>query len=148
MHSIKEKLPDFTDHLCPARDGCNMAGRPRKVRKCFRQMKPWIIYVEVAFLSCCCAFTGCSTWGYNTRSGEKIYPPVRYEHVRIFHKPPTQDYTEIGDVSAIGGAFATTTENVRKMQKMAAKLGADAIIVTQETKALYLRTNATAIKFK
>ena len=95
------------------------------------------------------------------------YPPVPPEHVMILFAPPERDYEQIGIVSSIGGLFASEGDMFRKMQKSAATLGADAIIVRESGASVaggegvtvvqqqtvqnygdYPKTHAIAIKYK
>ncbi|MEO6846123.1 MAG: hypothetical protein ABI254_02615 [Chthoniobacterales bacterium] len=75
---------------------------------------------------------GCSTWGYKSRMGDKTYPPVPYQHVQILTGFPNQPFEQIGICSVSGGAFASGVDMYRKLQKSAALLGADAVVVTGE----------------
>ena len=89
------------------------------------------------FFNLCCvlvltALTGCSTWGYKSRIGDKVYPPVPYQHVQVLSYFPSQPYEQIGICSVSGGAFASGVDMYRKLQKSAALLGADAVVVTGE----------------
>jgi hypothetical protein len=81
-------------------------------------------------------FTGCNSalnvWGDTVRMGKK-YPPVAVENVAILFDKPTQKYEVIGLVSALGGAWTSDGVMFKSMQKSAASLGADAIIVRSES---------------
>lgn len=77
-------------------------------------------------------FSGCSTWGFSSRMGDSVYPPVRYEHVQVLTYWPQRQFEQIGICSVSGGAFATGVDMYRKLQKSAAKLGADAVVITGE----------------
>jgi hypothetical protein len=81
-------------------------------------------------------FTGCNSalnvWGDTVRMG-KEYPPVAVENVAILFEKPTKTYEVIGIVSALGGTWASDGVMFKSMQKSAAALGADAIIVRSES---------------
>lgn len=112
---------------------------------------------------------GCAsmnTWGTRVPMGEKKYPSVPVEHVIILFDPPKKEYEQIGIVSSLGGVFASDGDMFKKMQKEAAALGADAIIVrsdggtavkggdgitivqSQKSGWEYPKTHAIAIKYK
>lgn len=80
-------------------------------------------------------FSGCNSalnvWGDTVRMGQK-YPPVAPEHVVILFEQPSKKYEVIGLVSALGGAWTSDGVMFKSMQKSAAALGADAIIVRSE----------------
>lgn len=76
---------------------------------------------------------GCSTWGYQSRIGDEIYPPVPYQHVQVLYNFPNHPFKQIGFCSVLGGSIATDVDMYRKLQKVAAKLGADAVVVTGES---------------
>ncbi len=78
--------------------------------------------------------SGCTTWGYKTPMGPKKYPPTSYQQVRVLWSEPTEPFEDIGICSVLGGAaFITSdTDMIRKLQKSAADLGADAVIVMRE----------------
>lgn len=83
--------------------------------------------------------------------GDKKYPPVAVESVMILFQPPTREYDQIGLVSALGGLFTSDGDMFKKMQKEAAQLGADAIIVRSgdaHGPYEYPKTNAIVIKYK
>jgi hypothetical protein len=81
-------------------------------------------------------FTGCNSalnvWGDTVRMGKK-YPPVAAENVIILFEKPSKKYEVIGLVSALGGAWTSDGVMFKSMQKSAAVLGADAIIVRSES---------------
>lgn len=81
------------------------------------------------------SFAGCgtlSTWGYKTRMGDRVYPPVPYQHVQVFFGWPQRPFEQIGICSVLGGAFATDVDMYQKLQKSAALMGADGVVVTGE----------------
>jgi hypothetical protein len=81
-------------------------------------------------------FTGCNSalnvWGDTVRMGNK-YPPVPQDSVSVFFDKPSKKYEVIGLVSALGGAWTSDGVMLKSMQKSAAAIGADAIIVRSET---------------
>lgn len=106
------------------------------------------------FLSSCLAIfalisTGCTTYGYKTRSGPTSYPPVPFQNVEILDQPPVREYKVIGMVSVLGGAHFVTsdTDVYRKLQKSAASLGADAVITSLSEDGFYNRGEGKAIKY-
>jgi hypothetical protein len=92
---------------------------------------------------------GCSTWGYKSRVGDKVYPPVPYQHVQIMYSWPNRPFEQIGICSVSGGVLATGVDMWRKLQKSAALLGADAVVImgegsTQVTMPGYANTTSQA----
>jgi hypothetical protein len=78
---------------------------------------------------------GCTTWGYKTQTGGGAFPPTDYRMVQVlFDAPDPEKYQQIGFVSVLGGASFITpdTDMLRKLQKSAADLGADAVILRRE----------------
>lgn len=88
------------------------------------------------FCSSVILFTSCNSalnvWGDTVRMGNK-YPPVAQDSVSILFEKPSKKYEVIGLVSALGGAWTSDGVMLKSMQKSAAALGADAIIVRPET---------------
>jgi hypothetical protein len=127
---------------------------------------------RLTILATAAMLAGCAsmnTWGTKVPMGEVKYSSVPTEHVMILFEPPKKDYLEIGLVSALGGVFSSDGDMFRTMQKKAAELGADAIVVRQgnnstikgsdgatvvQTQTVvktgwdYPRTSALAIKYK
>lgn len=88
---------------------------------------------------------GCTTWGYKTRTGVSEYPPTDYRMVQVlFDAPDPATYIQVGFASVLGGAsFLTSdTDMLRKLQKSAADLGADAVVMRRED-----RTSGTGQAF-
>ena len=79
--------------------------------------------------------SGCSTtWGYKMPMGPNRYKPTRYEQVLVLWSEPKETFDDIGICSVLGGASFITADSdmLRKLQKSAADLGADAVIVVRE----------------
>lgn len=77
--------------------------------------------------------SGCTTWGYKLRTGNRVYPRVPAQQVEILFAPPTdREYATIGFCSVLGGTLAPDTDMLRKLRKCAADLGADAVILQKE----------------
>ena len=95
-------------------------------------MKKAIIIVSLILATA--TIVGCTTWGSKTPMGPNRYPPTQFQQVRILWNEPTEPFDEIGLVSVLGGAAFITqeTDMLRKLQKSAADLGADAVIVMRE----------------
>lgn len=107
---------------------------------------------------------GCTTYGYKTPTGTARYAPTNYQQVQVlFDAPPADQYEQIGFCSVLGGAQFITpdTDMLRKLQKSAADLGADAVILRKETSSLgaygsaggfgafdYAQNSGIAIKWK
>jgi hypothetical protein len=95
-------------------------------------MKPAAILVFAMLAAA--LVSGCTTWGSKTPMGPNRYAPTSFQQVRILWNEPTEPYEEVGLVSVLGGAAFITqeTDMLRKLQKSAADLGADAVIVMRE----------------
>jgi hypothetical protein len=77
----------------------------------------------------------CTTWGYKTRTGASDFPPTDHRMIQVLFEPPDPaTYTQVGFASVLGGASFITpdTDMLRKLQKSAADLGADAVILRRE----------------
>jgi len=90
------------------------------------------LVIGLAAILVAALFTGCSTWGFKSRIGDRVYPPVPYQRVQILYGWPNRPYEQIGICSVSGGAFASDVDMWRKLQKSAAQLGADAVVITGE----------------
>ncbi len=113
-----------------------------------RLLKPLVVLM--CFLGSGCA-SSLNTWGTTVPMGPKKYQSVPVENVMILFAAPNREYDQIGLVSSIGGMFASDGDMFKKMQKEAAQIGADAIIVRTEDKRgpyEYPKTNAIVIKYK
>ncbi len=82
------------------------------------------------------ALVGC-TYGSKVKIGGDSYAPVTQDKVQILLTAPTQPSHVIGMVTARGAKLASTEQVYAKLQKSAADLGADAVIVTEEAIKTY-----------
>jgi hypothetical protein len=84
--------------------------------------------------------TGCSSV---TPVSNSAHPAVSVEHVQVLYQEPARPYEVISLVSHEGGTrFATVPGMVQKCRELAAKAGADAVIIT----STYGQTFSTAAK--
>jgi len=100
-----------------------------------------------AGIVCLCLpiLAGC-TGGYKTVIGGQTYDPVPLAHCEVLlHVPPVGTFVEIGLVTAKGAAAASDTAVYRKLQKTAADMGADAVIVGSAAQAYRGTTSGYAI---
>lgn len=74
-------------------------------------------------------FVGCGTVGGGTRTTSTIYQPTNAASIQILFEKPSRPYEIIGQVRGQGGALASDEAIYRAMQKEAAELGADAVLV-------------------
>jgi hypothetical protein len=89
--------------------------------------------------------TGCA-YGYKTAVGSERYKPVDVKHVAILLENPKKAYSTIGIVRALGGTMNSDSSVYAKLQKSAADLGADAVIVQgQQNTYLGQQTNGQVI---
>jgi len=78
---------------------------------------------------------GCTTeWGYKMRTGTEVYAATVPERVDILYGSCTRPYKQIGMVSVSGGGFSSDVNMLAKLRKAAADIGADAVIVTSDTR--------------
>jgi len=106
--------------------------------------------VLVLFVGIALGISGCTTWGYKTPTGESRYAKTDYQRVQVlFESPDPATYEQIGFVSVLGGAQFITpdTDMLRKLQKSAADLGADAVILRKETKSAGYGSLASAYEY-
>lgn len=88
-----------------------------------------LFFLSIFFIGCDSAL---NVWGDTVRMGKK-YPPVPAENVSVLFEKPSKKHEVIGLVSALGGAYTSDGVMFKSMQKSAAALGADAIIVRSES---------------
>jgi hypothetical protein len=85
------------------------------------------------------AFAGCSSiteWGYKMPTGPDRYASVPAERVDVLFVTPSRPFKQIGIVSAMGGTFSSDVAMDRKLQKAAADLGADAVIIVGQSQGI------------
>jgi hypothetical protein len=76
---------------------------------------------------------GCDTWSSKMPMGDAHYQPVPQRHVLILFAPPqNRKFVELGIVSVIGSIFSGQANMYGKLQKAAADMGADAVVVIGE----------------
>ena len=96
---------------------------------------------KLAAMACALAvsLTACSSiteWGYKMPTGPDKFAAVPAERVEILFGLPARPFTQIGIVSALGGAFSSDVAMYSKLRKAAADLGADAVIVTGQSQGI------------
>ncbi len=69
------------------------------------------------------------TIGSGTRTSRRLYQPTQAANVEILFREPAQPYTVVGPVSSRGDSLASENAMYRAVQKEAAELGADAVLV-------------------
>jgi hypothetical protein len=95
------------------------------------------VYVGYAILmGLCCSQFGCAQ-GSRIVSGTKKYPRVPKEHVQVLFSPPNRRYEEIGMAMAQGAQLATDATAIEEVRSQAAKLGADAVIISGMDRRAY-----------
>lgn len=72
--------------------------------------------------------SACTTGG-GTRTSRRLYQPTQAANVEILFREPVQSYTVIGPVSSFGAPLAAENAVYRAVQKEAAELGADAVLI-------------------
>lgn len=97
------------------------------------KMKSAFLLVSMAALFSNAACTSINAWGSKVPMGGAKFAPVPPERVMILFEPPSRPHDQIGIVSSIGGIYASDGDMFKTMQKEAAELGADAIVVRNET---------------
>lgn len=83
-----------------------------------------------------------------TRTGQITYTAVPVAHVEILSERPNRPYLSIGIVTAKTGSFGSPASAIAKMRTEAARLGADALLVSNIDQAFYTNTTATAIRWR
>lgn len=95
-------------------------------------------FVVVFFLSACATESG-----YKMRTGSETYCAVPAERVDILFSGGPRPYKQIGIVSVLGSAFSSDAAMLRKLQKAAGDLGADAVIVTWQYQGVMTAPGST-----
>lgn len=94
--------------------------------------QPHIKYLKTLLiiigLLCAVALSAC-TMGSGTRTSRRLYQPTHSSDVEILFREPTRPFTVVGPVSSFGAPIAAENAMYRAVQKEAAELGADAVIV-------------------
>jgi hypothetical protein len=72
--------------------------------------------------------SACTT-GSGTRISRRLYQPTKSSEVELLFREPTRPFTVVGPVSSFGAPIAAENAMYRAVQKEAAELGADAVIV-------------------
>ena len=80
-----------------------------------------ISLISILLVSC--------TTGSGTRTSRRLYQPTQASNVEILFREPKQAYTVIGPVSSFGAPIAAENAMYRAVQKEAAELGADAVLI-------------------
>ena len=83
-----------------------------------------ILAIASVLLSAC-------TMGSGTRTSRRLYQPTQSSYVEILFREPTRPFTVVGPVSSFGAPLAAENAMYRAIQKEAAELGADAVIVEE-----------------
>jgi hypothetical protein len=85
------------------------------------------------------SLTACSSiteWGYKMPMGPDRYAAVPAGHVDVLLFAPSRPFKQIGIVSAMGGAFSSDVAMDEKLQKAAADLGADAVVIVDRSQGI------------
>ena len=80
-----------------------------------------ISLISILLVSC--------TTGSGTRTSRRLYQPTQAANVEILFREPKRAYTLIGPVSSFGAPIAAENALYRAVQKEAAELGADAVLI-------------------
>jgi hypothetical protein len=67
--------------------------------------------------------------GSGTRTSRRLYQPTKSSDIEILFREPTRPFTVVGPVSSFGAPIAAENAMYRAVQKEAAELGANAIII-------------------
>ena len=81
-----------------------------------------IVTITAVILSAC-------RMGSGTRTSRRLYQPTQSSHIEILFREPTRPFIIVGPVSSFGAPLAAENAMYRAVQKEAAELGADAVIV-------------------
>ena len=83
-----------------------------------------------------CLFTGCNTVSISTKEalGVPTYPPkLDPAAIPILTTPPTKPHVRLGDIQAEPSSDSVSAAQItQSLQKAAAKLGADAVVITYD----------------
>ena len=92
----------------------------------------WLSLFCVAVITMFAA--GCSSIDMNTTAtiGAPTFPPTDPALVQVLQAEPTEPYTEVGQVTLEADSNTPTAQVEAKLQQGAAKLGANAVFVTQD----------------
>ena len=98
-------------------------------------MKRSPLLLVLALLSI--ALAGCVT-GTAVQTGDHTYQPVADWHaIKIVFEKPTRPYDVIGPVSSLGAPAAEERAVYDMLRQQAAKLGADAVLVSSTAATAY-----------
>jgi hypothetical protein len=89
-------------------------------------------FAVIGILAAILPLAGCGSYGSKTRLTDTVYAPVPAAIVKVLFEKPDRPYEVIGVVSADGGTWTTPGQLYKKLQKCAADLGADAVLITGE----------------
>lgn len=84
----------------------------------------------------CSLFSGCAQGSRVTTGGQK-YARVPKESVQVLFARPNRPYIEIGMAMAQGAQLATDATAIEEVRSQAAKLGADAVIISGMERRTY-----------
>ena len=78
--------------------------------------------------------TGCNTVSASSKQylGVPSYPPTQAASVEILRTPPMRPYIRLGEVTVSPSGNPTTQEIEAKMQKSAAAMGANAVVIVAD----------------
>ena len=77
----------------------------------------------------CAVILSACTMGSGTRTSRRLYQPTKSSDIEILFREPTRPFTVVGPVSSFGAPIAAENAMYRAVQKEAAELGANAIII-------------------
>ena len=83
----------------------------------------------VVILATASVILSACTTGSGTRTSRRLYQPTQSSEVEILFREPTRPFTVVGPVSSFGAPIAAENAMYRAVQKEAAELGANAIII-------------------
>ena len=82
------------------------------------------------------AVTGCNTVSTNSHQflGTQTYPPTNPAQVQILRTEPTRPHVQLGQVQAQPSSSSVPNAEIEQaLQKLGSKMGADAVVVVQDT---------------